>query len=67
MIWKLEASVDGRFVDLLIRSATELRDTIFFKLAPGTLVRLSTTRGTQEVQRNFTLERVPETAKLKEE
>lgn len=63
MIRKLEASFDGRFVDIPIRSATELRDRLFFELAPGTTVRLLTIRGNQEVQRTFTLERFLLTAK----
>ncbi|MDP3645844.1 MAG: trypsin-like peptidase domain-containing protein [bacterium] len=59
VIRKFEVFADGQWFEMPVRSAAELSETVFFDVAAGTQVRATTSRGTQEIGREFVLETYP--------
>ncbi|HEY4519445.1 MAG TPA: trypsin-like peptidase domain-containing protein [Candidatus Paceibacterota bacterium] len=55
-IVKFEVGSEERWVTIPFTHAGELAEVTFFKLAPGTRVRVSTERGTQKLGREMVLE-----------
>jgi len=60
VIIKFEVLADGQWFEVPVSSARELSETVFFDVAPGTRVRASTSRGSQNIGREFTLETYPD-------
>lgn len=56
MIKKFEKQIGGRWENHPLSSAAALRDLLFFDMTPGTVVRVTTLRGKEELQRTLTLE-----------
>jgi len=67
IIRKFEAFLDGVWFELPVEKAEELVNAVFFDLTPDTRVRIQTTRGSQNIGRDFVLETQPEMKEKEDE